>query len=64
MYVCVCNAITEKRLRDAASSTPHRSVKHAYRTLGCTIDCGQCLRVANDVVSHARRSAAHAIAAE
>ena len=64
MYVCVCNAITEKSLREGVKGKSLRSAKHAYRELGCEVDCGQCLRVANDVLISSRVQEQSAIAAE
>ena len=42
MIVCVCNAITEKEVREAArkgAQTPEA----AYAILGCEPQCGCCL---------------------
>ena len=42
MYICVCNAIRENELREAARC--HAGDADAvYAKLGCTPQCGQCL---------------------
>lgn len=56
MVVCVCNAIRERDVRDAARSG-HRSPGKAYRSLGCKLQCGQCVPFAREILK-----AEHAIA--
>jgi len=49
MVVCVCNAITEHELRDAAdrdAGTPEA----AYEKLGCEPQCGCCLGYAQEII--------------
>lgn len=41
MYVCVCKAITESRIR-AALDDGARSVRDLRRELGCCTGCGRC----------------------
>ncbi|RMD88663.1 MAG: (2Fe-2S)-binding protein [Alphaproteobacteria bacterium] len=49
MYVCICNGLTEARVREAARESGERhSAKAVYRHLGCEARCGLCL-------PHARR---------
>ena len=53
MYICICNAIRDNELEDAArkvGGTAH----DIYRALGCTPQCGQCLEDADDVIDSAR----------
>lgn len=56
MVVCVCNALREQQVREAARSGS-RHPKCAYRKLGCQVQCGQCLPFAREVI-HAERAAA------
>ncbi|WP_299329252.1 (2Fe-2S)-binding protein [Parasphingopyxis sp.] len=49
MVVCICNAIREKDLRDAAkkgASTPCS----AYAQMGCKARCGQCVSFAREII--------------
>jgi bacterioferritin-associated ferredoxin len=50
MYVCICNGLTEARVRDVARSTKVPTAKALYKHLGCAVDCGQCLRTARDIM--------------
>ncbi|MGE8141883.1 (2Fe-2S)-binding protein [Novosphingobium sp. NPDC080210] len=42
MYVCICNAIRECELREAARTVPG-DADAVYAALGKTPQCGQCL---------------------
>ena len=42
MYVCICNAIRECELREAARKVPG-DADAVYASLGKTPQCGQCL---------------------
>lgn len=50
MIVCVCNAIREKDLRDAARSGRDRPCD-VYARLGRKPKCGQCLSFAQNIIS-------------
>ena len=41
MYVCVCHAVTDRQIREAAESGA-RTLKDLRRDLGVTRDCGRC----------------------
>ncbi|MBN8486018.1 MAG: (2Fe-2S)-binding protein [Sphingomonadales bacterium] len=42
MYICICNAIRESDLREAARAHPG-DADAVYAALGKTPQCGQCL---------------------
>lgn len=42
MYVCLCNALTDRDVR-AHSDGSHCSVARVYRALGCEPQCGKCV---------------------
>jgi bacterioferritin-associated ferredoxin len=50
MIVCVCNAIREKDLREAARCGRERP-SDVYARLGRKPKCGQCLPFAQDIIS-------------
>ena len=53
MIVCVCNAITETEVREAAregATCPDA----AYARLGCEPHCGCCLDYAQDLIGQER----------
>jgi len=57
MIVCVCNAIRERDVREAAqagASCPNS----AYRSLGRRPRCGQCVPFAREIIAEERGAAA------
>jgi bacterioferritin-associated ferredoxin len=53
MVVCVCNAIRERDVREAARNGA-RSPGKAYEKLGCRLQCGQCVPFARSIISQER----------
>jgi len=56
MIVCVCNAIRENQLRQAAragASCP----SSAYKCFGAKPRCGQCFAFARDIIASERATA-------
>jgi bacterioferritin-associated ferredoxin len=49
MIVCVCNAITEKDVREAARNGA-RTPEAAYASLDCEPQCGCCLDYAQEII--------------
>lgn len=63
MYICICNAIREGELRQAAKNCAG-GVEQVYACLGKKPDCGCCLDDAEDILSEERAlSKCHAYAA-
>lgn len=56
MVVCVCNAIREEQVRDAARNGA-RSACQAYRALGRQAKCGQCTPFAREIIARERSAA-------
>jgi bacterioferritin-associated ferredoxin len=56
MYVCICNAIRECELRQAAR-TCAGDVHALYTRLGRPPQCGQCVDEAEDIVEEERAAA-------
>lgn len=42
MYVCLCNALTDRDLRSHVANGA-RSVAMVYRACGCEPQCGKCV---------------------
>ncbi|KAA3649243.1 MAG: bacterioferritin [Proteobacteria bacterium] len=55
MYVCICNAVTEKDIHHAAANGARRV--RDLRTLGVTVDCGKCACAAKCCLDQAVASA-------
>ena len=53
MIVCVCNAITEAEVREAARCGA-ASPETAYARLGCEPHCGCCLSYAQQLIDQER----------
>jgi bacterioferritin-associated ferredoxin len=58
MIVCVCNAITEKEVREGAKNGA-RTPEAAYAKLGCEPQCGCCLDYAQDIIDEERGARPH-----
>jgi len=60
MIVCVCNALSEERCREAACSEECRTVGCIYRRLGANVQCGRCLSTMTEILyeEQDRRAAA------
>ena len=56
MYVCVCQAVTDRQIREAAESGA-RSLRDLRRDLGVTRDCGRCASCAHECVREAHGTA-------
>lgn len=60
MYVCICNAIREKDLRQAAHACPG-DADAVYESLGCAPQCGQCLDEAAHILIEERARTAQGL---
>lgn len=49
MYVCICNALTERDVR-AAIAEGARNVPSVYRGCGCEPQCGRCSRTIAEIL--------------
>ncbi|WP_431284459.1 (2Fe-2S)-binding protein [Humitalea sp. 24SJ18S-53] len=43
MYVCLCNALTDHHVRDAASEGAKRPAE-VHAACGCRAQCGSCVK--------------------
>lgn len=64
MYVCVCNAITDRQIR-AAAEAGTTDILRLQAELGVASSCGSCMDVASEILAEYRgkRPAAGASAA-
>lgn len=56
MMVCVCNAIREREVREAARNGSMTACQ-AYRALGRQPKCGQCVPFARSIIDDERAAA-------
>ena len=54
MYVCLCNGITDRAVRDAAASGA-RDLSDLIAMTGCASSCGSCADVAMQILHESRR---------
>ncbi|HEX2939708.1 MAG TPA: (2Fe-2S)-binding protein [Rhodopila sp.] len=52
MYICLCNALTDKRLKQAVADG-HNRVGDVYAACGCRAQCGQCVQTVLRLVREA-----------
>ena len=51
MYVCICNAITDKQIINAKNQG-HTTIKSINRHLGVGNCCGRCIPAAKEVLAN------------
>lgn len=56
MYVCVCNAITDKQIRQAANGGVS-DLWGLQRELGVAAGCGSCTEMASEILRESRQRA-------
>ena len=52
MYVCVCNAVTERHIENAVEQGARR-MRDLHRELGVSAECGRCARCAHQCLKSA-----------
>jgi bacterioferritin-associated ferredoxin len=55
MYVCICNGVTDKDIRQAAEAGCRSMAELTMRT-GCGATCGTCLDMAAELLGAAQRA--------
>jgi bacterioferritin-associated ferredoxin len=44
VYVCLCNALTDRQVREAAATAGTTKASTVYAACGCRAQCGQCVK--------------------
>jgi bacterioferritin-associated ferredoxin len=44
MYVCLCNALTDRQVKQAAAIAGTTKPSSIYAACGCRAQCGQCVQ--------------------
>ena len=53
MYVCLCNGVTDRQIRDAAAAGCPTMSELTMRT-GCGATCGSCVEMATSLLEDAQ----------
>ncbi|WP_338883730.1 MULTISPECIES: bacterioferritin-associated ferredoxin [Xenorhabdus] len=51
MYVCLCNAISDKTIRNAVHQQHIRSIRELRSFVPVGSDCGKCIRQAREIMN-------------
>ncbi|MBI6550639.1 bacterioferritin-associated ferredoxin [Xenorhabdus lircayensis] len=51
MYVCLCNAISDKTIRNAVHQRHVRSIRELRNLVPVGGDCGKCIRQAREIMN-------------
>jgi bacterioferritin-associated ferredoxin len=44
VYICLCNALTDRKLKDAVAANNSQKPGDVYAACGCRAQCGQCVK--------------------
>ena len=50
MYVCLCNALTDRQVKQAAAAAGTSKPSTVYAACGCRAQCGQCVKALVDLL--------------
>jgi len=53
MIVCSCNVLSDHEVRSAVSAAAPRSAGQVYGCLGCSAQCGRCIRTIRKIMDEA-----------
>ncbi|WP_416776985.1 bacterioferritin-associated ferredoxin [Xenorhabdus budapestensis] len=51
MYICLCNAINDKTIRNAVRQQHVRSIRELKSFVPVGSDCGKCVRQAREIIN-------------
>ena len=58
MIVCSCNVLSDHEVRHAVNTAEVQSAAHVYGCLGCSAQCGRCVRTIRKIMDEALTGAA------
>jgi bacterioferritin-associated ferredoxin len=50
VYICICNALTDRRLKEAIAASDSQRPKEVYAACGCRAKCGKCVDLVKDLL--------------
>ncbi|NRN30633.1 bacterioferritin-associated ferredoxin [Photorhabdus heterorhabditis] len=51
MYVCLCNAVSDRTIRNAVRQHHVHSIRELQRIVPVGRDCGKCIRQARELIN-------------
>ena len=60
MFICICNALTEKQVDDAIDNGAH-SAEQVYAAHGCAPQCGKCVCEVKERIGSRRLAMYHRV---
>ena len=61
MYVCLCNAVTDKAIRKVIKQYQPQSIKELRQHCPIGTDCGKCIRQAREILVEEQESITYII---
>jgi bacterioferritin-associated ferredoxin len=53
MIVCSCNVLSDTQVRETVNAASARTAGEVYRCLGCSPQCGRCVRTIRAIMDDA-----------
>lgn len=50
MYLCICNALTDRKLKDVIIEGGSANAADVYKACGCRAQCGECVKAIKAMV--------------
>lgn len=44
MYLCICNALTDRKLKEVITQGQSATAADVYQACGCRAQCGECVK--------------------
>lgn len=57
MYICICNALTDRVLKEAITTTQSQCPEDVYAACGHRTKCGKCVPLVKDMMREHGRAA-------
>lgn len=58
MYLCICNALTDRKLKDVIIQGHSANASDVYEACGCRAKCGECVKMVKAMIEELTPGAA------
>lgn len=59
MYLCICNALTDRKLKDVITEGNSTKASDVYQACGCRAQCGECVKAIKAMLRELAPTGAH-----